>query len=203
MNKKYLTWAIIVSALTITYYAWLIPAWIHTNSKVNEKQKSKGMNDEFSDIELVETGIGNRRMQSSGITWDDLPELVSHGEPPPKYAFWIMRPKYKCDSFLKINVSQEASYVVKVVDSYDGEVILMYYLPAGDSQEINIPLGTFEIRYTSGTEWFGENEMFGNKGSYAKADRLFTFGRGSGYVLTLYRVPHGNLHTSRMKKEDF
>ena len=52
-------------------------------------------------------------------------------------------------------------------------------------------------------EWFGDDEMFGAKGSYAKADRLFSFSEGSGYELTLYRVPNGNLHTSRMKKEDF
>lgn len=195
MNKKYLTWAMIVLAMTITYYVWMIHAWINldnTEIKRDLTSNGHGENNHSSPFDDFDIDAYNAKINAT-----------KHGVPPPRDAFWIMRPKYKCDSFLKINVSKEASYVVKVVDPYDGEVILMYYLPAGDSQEINIPVGTFEIRYTSGTEWFGENKMFGNKGSYAKADRLFTFGRDSGYVLTLYRVPHGNLHTSSMKKEDF
>ncbi len=125
------------------------------------------------------------------------------GVAPPDYAFWIIKPKCQCDSILKINTSRDASYVVKIVDPYDGEVIMMFYLPMGISQEVDLPSGTFEIRYTSGTEWFGDDEMFGDDGSYAKADRLFTFKEGSGYELTLYRVSNGNLRTFRIRKEDF
>ena len=110
---------------------------------------------------------------------------------------------YQCDSVLKINTSSGASYVVKIVDSYNDEVIMMFYLPSGVSEEIDIPSGRFQIRYTSGTRWFGEDEMFGPTAAYAKADRDFTFSKGSGYELTLYRVKNGNLRTSFMRKEDF
>ena len=186
MNNKYQKWAIIVSALTIIFYVWMIPAWMHPD-KYKQPDKPK-----------KEAGNKSKTFDASTFRFDD-----PIGEPPPHDAFWIKEPIYRCNSVLKINTSTDASYVVKVVDPYDGEVMLMVYLPAGISQEIDIPSGTFEIRYTSGTKWFGYKEMFGSKGTYAKADRLFTFSEGSGYELTLYRVPNGNLHTSNMKKEDF
>ena len=181
MNKKHLVLAIISSVLTVAYYAWMIPAWVHLDSPIKKANEGLALDD------LYDTDNKSAR----------------HGDMPPRYAFFLKSPIYKCNSILKVNTSIDASYVIKVVDPYDGEVIMIRYLPAGTSQEIDIPSGTFEIRYTSGTEWFGDDEMFGAKGSYAKADRLFSFSEGSGYELTLYRVPNGNLHTSRMKKEDF
>jgi hypothetical protein len=159
----------------------MIPAWVHLDTPTKKANEGLALDD------LYDTDSKSAR----------------HGDVPPRYAFFLKSPIYKCNSILKVNTSIDASYVIKVVDPYDGEVIMIRYLPAGTSQEIDIPSGTFEIRYTSGTEWFGDDEMFGAKGSYAKADRLFSFSEGSGYELTLYRVPNGNLHTSRMKKEDF
>ncbi len=191
MNKKskYLIWAVIVSVLTIIYYVWMITAWINLDkSKVDKKKnpqsdsRSYRAEDDFGETELLD---------------------IANGEEPPKYAFWIKEPEYLCNSVLKINTSNGANYVVKIVDPYNDEVILMCYLPAGISKEINVPSGRFEIRYTSGTRWFGSKEMFGSHASYAKADRTFYFSEGSGYELTLYRVRNGNLHTSSIRKEDF
>lgn len=182
MNNKYLLWAIVVTLLTVVYYAWMIPAWIH----LDDPPKTRS-------VKRAET-------ETKYIFGDD--EEVA-GKVLPNCAFYISRPKYRCDSVLKINTSRDAGYVIKVVDSYDGEVMLVCYLPPGVSQEIDLPSGTFEIRYTSGTKWYGNYEMFGREANYSKAQGLFKFSEGEGYELTLYRVPHGNLHTSRIRKEDF
>ena len=187
MNRKikYLVLAIAFSILTISYYVWMITAWINLDkSKVNRANNQQSVSRAYRTVDgFTEKEIG--------------------GEEPPDYAFWMKEPQYRCNSVLKINTSKGASYVVKVVDPYDDEVILMCYLPAGISKEINVPSGTFEIRYTSGTRWFGSKEMFGPRSSYAKADRTFHFSEGAGYELTLYRVRNGNLHTSSIRKEDF
>ena len=201
MKKKYLGLAIVSSALTMAYYAWMIPAWIHSDDVVTNKAKSPRFVDDedFATPDYKDRGSRqSKTFNASTFRFADL-----EGDTPPNYAYFIKEPIYRRDSVLKVNTSKDASYVIKIVDPYDGEVIMMCYLPAGISQEIDVPSGTFEIRYTSGTEWFGDDEMFGAKGSYAKANRLFSFSEGSGYELTLYRVPNGNLHTSRMKKEDF
>ena len=222
MTTKDLGSTILYTALTVGYYIWMISAWIHLDeSKVeNHNAVSNKTEEDFSIPDYkVREGDKSKPFPSLEFVDDDEPFVGESnksktvvntyrsadlkGEPPPSHAFWIKEPIYRCDSILKINTSPGASYVVKVVDPHNGEVIMMCYLPAGISQEIDVPSGTFEIRYTSGTEWFGNYEMFGDKGSYARADKLFTFDEGSGYELTLYSVRNGNLHTSKMKKEDF
>ncbi len=203
MKKKKLIWAIIASVLTISYYVWMISAWIHLDNATKNSKGSitrQGSNVSIDeDIPFVEDLPDiDEEKQSLSTTKAHL-----NGGQPPNYSFWIKEPQYRCDSVLKVNTSLDASYVIKIVDPNDGEVIMMCYLPSGISKEIDLPSGTFEIRYTCGTEWFGNDKMFGDKGTYAKADHTFQFSRGSGYELTLYRVRNGNLHTSKMRKEDF
>lgn len=209
MATKYLESAILCTALTVVYYTKMIPAWIKleesnvTNLPVRDEAKTKSGISWENVEEPQHDSVGKVNSQNSGFDADKFMVVSPHGTTPPNDAFWIKEPKYRCDSILKINTSKDASYVVKIVDPYNGEVIMMFYLPAGISQEIDVPSGTFEIRYTSGTEWFGDDEMFGDKGTYAKADQTFCFSDGSGYELTLYRVRNGNLHTSKIRKEDF
>lgn len=206
MKKKKLIWAVIASVMTIVYYVWMISAWINLDNTTKDSQKSK------SSFTLQ----GNNATTEEDIPFvEDLPDVDEenlrltttkthlNGERPPNHSFWIKEPKCRCNSVLKVNTSRDASYVIKIVDPKDGEVIMMCYLPSGISQEIDLPSGTFEIRYTCGTEWFGNDKMFGDKGTYAKADHTFQFSRGSGYELTLHRVRNGNLHTTKMRKEDF
>ncbi len=209
MATKYLEAAILCTGLTVAYYAKMIPAWIQLDES---NVKSSSVRDEaktksgilWEDVEESRQDAVNKGdSHKSEFDIVELAEISPQGDPPPNYAFWIKEPKYRCDSILKINTSKDASYVVKIVDPYNGEVIMTFYLPAGISQEIDVPSGTFEIRYTSGTEWFGDDKMFGDKGTYAKADQTFRFSDGSGYELTLYRVRNGNLHTSKIRKEDF
>ena len=172
--------AIVCTVTTIGYYAWMISAWIHLDDK---PRRSWQMSD------------GRRQMANA-------PVRIPH-EPMPIYAHYLELPRRECDSVLKINASQGANYVVKIIDVRNEDVVLTYFLPSGDTQEIEIPSGKFEIRYTSGSEWYGEKLMFGPEASYAKADRVFDFRPGSGYELTLYQVRNGNLRTSKIRKEDF
>lgn len=173
--------ATIFTSLTIAYYSWMIPAYIH----LNDPPKSKSEKSFPADTMWFSAAA------EEAVTLNELNGV----EELPDFAYYIKRPKYRCDSVLKINTSHDANYVIKVVDPYNGEVILMYYLPAGVSQEIDVPSGTFEIRWTSGEKWYGDKELFGKNASYAKAQRTFQFNEGSGYELTLFRVPHGNLYT--------
>ena len=194
MNKGYLVAALISTALTACYYCWLIPAWIHLDDP--PKSISRKSN------ELRQTIVSKEKDSSGGYktAFDDHNEVRL---PMPNEAYFIQEPQYRCASTLKINTSKDASYVIKVVDPYNNEVIEVFFLPAGVSLEVDIPIGRFEIRYTCGTKWYGEKEMFGADASYARADRYFDFSEELGHELTLYRVRDGNLSTSKMRKEDF
>ena len=73
--------------------------------------------------------------------------------------------------------------------------------------EVEVPLGTYEVRYASGESWYGYEYLFGPGTSYSKADKTFTFkvvgNQISGFTITLYKVSHGNLHTSTISPTEF
>jgi hypothetical protein len=68
-------------------------------------------------------------------------------------------------------------------------------------------IGTFELRYASGQSWYGDKYLFGPGTEYWKADRTLNFelvgDEIRGFKVTLYRVPYGNLHMSRIDPKEF
>ena len=70
----------------------------------------------------------------------------------------------------------------------------------GRTETFKVPLGTFELKFATGTQWHGYWDLFGPSTTYAKADDTFTFSRNAGYIttwsVTLYTAPDGNLAMS-------
>lgn len=93
-------------------------------------------------------------------------------------------------------------YFVKLVNTQTGRSVGIF-VRSGTSAEVQVPDGTYSLRYATGTQWHGTRLLFGLNAHYSRADRTFTFSNGSGYTLTLQRVAHGNLHTSSMPAQDF
>ena len=76
MDKKYFILAVISTLLTVAYYAWMIPAWVHLDdpprarsSKSISSQKTKNV----------------RASYYSDREYDDRPRR--RGETPPDYAY--------------------------------------------------------------------------------------------------------------------
>lgn len=93
-------------------------------------------------------------------------------------------------------------YFVKLVNTQTGRSVGIF-VRSGTSTEVQVPDGTYSVRYATGTQWYGTRFLFGLNAHYSRADRTFTFSNGSGYTLTLQKVAHGNLHTSSMSASDF
>jgi hypothetical protein len=108
---------------------------------------------------------------------------------------------------LTIETSAGANYLVKIVDYYSKSNVMTIFIKGGNTIRTKVPLGTFEIRYASGEQWYGYKHLFGNDTSYSKADESFDFRNTgyqiTGYTLTLYRVSNGNLRTSHMNPSEF
>ena len=106
---------------------------------------------------------------------------------------------------LKIRTSSAGGhhYFVKIVNLSNGQQIGAYFIRSGGTIDIKIPLGTYEIRYASGTKWYGLDYLFGPDTTYSKADSTFDFSfdgyQYSGYTIELIMQQNGNLSTSRIK----
>jgi hypothetical protein len=107
----------------------------------------------------------------------------------------------------EIKAAQGSHYLLKLVDAYTHAPVLDVFVRSGTTVEVEVPLGTYEVRYASGETWYGYEYLFGPETSYSKADKTFTFeiigNQIRGFTITLYKVARGNLRTSRIKPTDF
>lgn len=104
---------------------------------------------------------------------------------------------YSCPLEIKTSAGS-GGYVVKVEDVDTGREIVSIFISAGSPCEIGIPAGTYRIKYLQGNNWYGKELLFGYECSASVADKKFTFSRGEGFTVTLYKMTHGNLSTTSL-----
>lgn len=106
-----------------------------------------------------------------------------------------------------ITKPQELFYFVKVVEWESKLPVLTIFIHSGQDVDILLPLGSYEIRFASGKEWYGEEHLFGPKTNYEKADEKFDFcqdgGKIKGYTIQLIEQHDGNLRKVRMRADEF
>jgi hypothetical protein len=109
----------------------------------------------------------------------------------------------------EIRAAAGSHYLVKLVRVDTNAAALTVFVHGGKTVSIEVPLGRYEVRYASGTVWRGHEWLFGPEPEtvYSKADRVFDFHvsgtQVNGYTITLYAVPNGNLHTSKINALEF
>jgi hypothetical protein len=107
---------------------------------------------------------------------------------------------------LGIAVPSGANYFIKVV-SVQGEEVSSFYMEGGTSRKVNVPFGSYRIKYASGQNWCGNEELFGQKTLLSEADQTFDFGivgdQLVGYSVELIPQSQGNLSTTQIGRGDF
>lgn len=98
-------------------------------------------------------------------------------------------------------------YFVKIVDWYTNGLICTVFIRSGQSVSLDLPFGSYKLKYAAGSQWYGTKFLFGPETAYSVADKRFDFeARGdnvSGYTVELFLQPHGNLRTNRIAAEEF
>lgn len=88
-----------------------------------------------------------------------------------------------------------------------GGARMSFYVSAGKSAEVSVPLGDFEIYYATGQTWYGPEEKFGSDTQFYKCDDTFDFYEDDdgyvGWTLTLYKVSNGNMDSTEINESDF
>ena len=102
---------------------------------------------------------------------------------------------------------EAAYYYVKLVGYDTDQDVLAIYIRAGETADVRVPLGSYEIRYAVGNTWYGDDILFGPETEYAKADRRLDFKQTStgisGYRVELILQVNGNLATRAISREEF
>ncbi len=84
---------------------------------------------------------------------------------------------------------------------------IILYVRGGDTAELLLPIGVYEIYYATGDTWYSEDYLFGDSTRFIKCDDVFCFSEDHdgylGWTIKLEPVPNGNLGTVRIDKTDF
>jgi hypothetical protein len=110
-----------------------------------------------------------------------------------------------------INTKGENGYFARLVNTATDEAFVEMFIRGGESIEVKVPLGEYELRYITGKNWVGHTEpnfkMFGKDTVFMKADTVLDFYENekgyTGHSVLLYLVPNGNLSTSQINPDDF
>lgn len=98
-------------------------------------------------------------------------------------------------------------YFVKIVDWYTSKIICTVFIWSGQSVSLDVPLGSYKLKYATGEKWYGTEFLFGPETAYSVADKQFDFEiRGdhvSGYTVELILQPNGNLKTNKITAAEF
>ncbi len=106
-----------------------------------------------------------------------------------------------------IHTAPEVNYYIKLVDVETGKTAVTIFVWGDQSVETKVPLGTYELRYATGRDWYGEEKLFGAETIYVQADKRMTFYiNGSqimGHTVSLIKRIDGNLHTHNINPSQF
>jgi hypothetical protein len=96
---------------------------------------------------------------------------------------------------------------VKLVDYSDGRTIMSAFVCGGQRLITQAPIGSYELRYATGTDWFGEAHLFGPSTACMRSSQPLTFTSSAtgyaGHSVTLIKQPNGNFATSSLDASSF
>lgn len=108
---------------------------------------------------------------------------------------------------LSVVTSGENHFFVKLKDISGEDEVLTFFVRAGETADIDVPLGTYTLCYATGEYWYGEDKLFGESTSRFRAEDLFDFYEEDGYVngwtVELYLQTNGNLDISPIPPDEF
>lgn len=97
-------------------------------------------------------------------------------------------------------IANNKNYYVKLCDTMRGDkTVAKFFIRAKDELIVKIPAGSYKIKFGSGDEWYGEQELFGQYSQYGEFRKLnFSFDGYSsqGHTISFYKTVVGNLKTN-------
>ena len=104
---------------------------------------------------------------------------------------------YVQDNVMKKPEERPASgdYYVKFNNTDNTDTILSAYIRGGEQLTVNLPPGTYKLRFSrgQGDKWYGAVNGFGPTARSSQSRNPITVGSGGSYTLRLYSVTGGNL----------
>jgi hypothetical protein len=107
----------------------------------------------------------------------------------------------------KISTPSDGNYVMKVEDWNTKECIAIYLIRRSSTLSIELPLGSYKLKFAAGDKWYGISNLFGPSTSYSyvpdKMDFYISGNYARGHSIELIPQVNGNLVTPSMRATDW
>ena len=102
----------------------------------------------------------------------------------------------------KISAKSSATYV-QMRQENGNRLVSSAFIHPGKSVNMRVPSGKYRIVWCSGPYWYGEQELFGDLGSYQKSDTVEILGKQYYHTFTLETSEDGDIHIYAGSPDDF
>jgi hypothetical protein len=107
----------------------------------------------------------------------------------------------------KLTTPSDGNYVMKIEDWNTKELVAMYFIRRSSVLSIELPLGSYRLKFAQGDKWYGIKYLFGPGTAYSYVpDRMIFYIDGDyarGHQIELIPQVNGNLETPPMKAQDW
>ena len=95
-------------------------------------------------------------------------------EMPASGTVFFCSDSYTPSTFTVEN-SGSSNYYMKFVKAGTDTTVITFFVRAHSTITINMPAGNLELRYAYGSNWYGEEQLFGEETYYAKDEEYYDF----------------------------
>lgn len=145
-----------------------------------------------------------KKYEEAKLAYEKLHPILSL---PDSGALLVVPKKEKIMAPFRVSTSGQGHHLVKLQDVSSGKTILEMFIRAGDTIDTTVPLGTYTLKYASGNQWYGKQDLFGEETIRAVANETFTFKIDGnsivGNTVELILQRNGNLQTTNISKDQF
>jgi hypothetical protein len=164
----------------------------------------------FHNPSLVATA--KRHVSSKPNLSEVFPSTQAFSQPPVHITPGLVKaPRDPSRARLTVRTKAGANYFVKIATPLTGTAVMSFFVRGGMPLTVNVPVGTYELRYCAGQVWYGPIHKFGPSTACHKADDLFPFSvtrtadgwSFSSWTVELILQRQGNLDTTPMDPREF
>jgi hypothetical protein len=130
--------------------------------------------------------------------------LVEQDYPSNGYFFYGWAEDNPCP--LTIIANGDEAFFVKFVN-LSGTGDFAFFVQPGTTIDVQAPLGSYIMKYASGTDWYGQTDLFGDDTEYFKIDDNYEFtyddGMYYGYTVQLFSLQSGIFANDAIDADSF
>lgn len=104
---------------------------------------------------------------------------------------------------LTIRTGAGADYFIKFEELSTRRTVMTLFARGGETIEQNMPEGLFKLKYATGIQWCGEQQLFGAGTAVSETDKVHAFDNEHAYTIELIPQRNGNLPVRSIGVQDF